>query len=238
MAYRKRYGRGRPYRRRFKRRGYKRSYRYRRSGLMGRFSGTMAQPRRPELKTIEMSDVGETLSVGGAFIFTSLNTIAQGVVSNQRIGVKVTIRSIQLSMGVKKDTTAGGTMQFTTQRVRCALVVDKQCNGAAAILDDVYGPTVDHFREIANYSRYSVLKEWHIVLQCTAGAGDGAANDAGEVMKWYKFYKKCSIPIEFQGATGAITEITSNNIFFAVWAESVNPLCTWTGRIRLRYSDN
>jgi len=61
----------------------------------------------------------------------------------------------------------------------------------------------------------------------TIGSGGMNINDA--------FYKKCNIPIEFSGATGAITEIRSNNVGLLVISR--NGTAGFASQIRVRFSD-
>lgn len=59
----------------------------------------------------------------------------------------------------------------------------------------------------------------------------------GAVQKkmWYTI--PCEIPIEFSGATGAIGEIRSNNLFFLFIKDTVNSAVQINGYIRIIYAD-
>lgn len=229
-------------RRRYRGRGIPRRFRgsLRRRGMWGRFTGTTAAPSRPELKFLAQSTVNEALIVAGgaSLIFQSLNDIPQGVSETERVGIKVTIKSIQLSGSLLKLSSVGAGAAATSNRVRMLLVWDKQTNGDIANTNEIIDPVVDGMRDIASYSRFVVLKSWLITLAATAGAGDGAANDFGEVQRAFKFYKRCSIPIRFDGTQGVITELATNNLLFMAYKEDTVPLVNITMRARVRYSDN
>jgi len=54
----------------------------------------------------------------------------------------------------------------------------------------------------------------------------------------FEMYKKCNIPIEYSGTTGAITEIRSNNIFLLASSDGqADDLVTMVGNCRVRFSD-
>ncbi len=234
--YKKRYpGRAMIRRRPLFKRTYRRSYvprAFPRAGM----AGISLEPVARELKFLDNNAATVALAVGGGFIFSSLNVIPQGAAEDERIGVKVTLRTVQIS-GSLLQVDSGSAGQ-TTNRVRLLLVWDKQnSGGSGANLNEVINPVVDGMRDVANMARFVVLKSWLITTVSMSGGGDGTTNAFGETQKPFKFYKKCSIPIHYDAATGGITEQTSNNIFFAAWMESANPQVLLTAQFRVRYSD-
>lgn len=163
-----------------------------------------------------------------------LNLVPQGVEESQRIGRKITIKSIQLRGALRYAPGAGGTGGTS---VTWYVVQDTQCNGAAAAILDVLTTNAMETGMInmANSTRFRILKKFTWNFQASAGVSAAF----GTSVKTVQMYKKCDIPVEFSSTTGAITEIRSNNIFLLAGNESANDddLVTMTGTCRIRYSD-
>lgn len=163
-----------------------------------------------------------------------LSLIPQGVTESTRVGRKCVVQSISLR-GVASF--APATVATASTVITTMIVLDKQANGAAAVLTDIFtGNPQKTYRNLSNSSRFMVLKRWDRVLEPKAGA-TAAYNTA---VQYYNYQKKCNIPLEFSSTTGAITELKSNNIFLVAVssASAADDLVTFTGSVRLRFSDN
>ena len=207
---------------------------YRRSGYYGRYTGP-----RPELKFHDVdADLSAADRSNGVIVNTSsINLIAQGVTESQRVGRKCTIRSIAWR-GQLKLTNPAGSGGPISQTTRLMVVLDKQCNGAAPNVDDILETTDwQSFNNLANKNRFRTLYDKTFVLNPLSASGDGTANDFGEYDRAFTFFKKCSIPIEFDSTTGAITEIKSNNLVILAISDTSNTVTTMNSKIRLRFSD-
>jgi len=116
------------------------------------------------------------------------------------------------------------------------LVLDKQANGAAAAFTDVMSTTLlaTSFHNLANSQRFVVLKK----MKFRHVANSGATTALNNTNVPFEMYKKCNIPIEYSGTTGAITEIRSNNIFLLASSDGqADDLVTMVGNCRVRFSD-
>lgn len=220
---RMRHARERPFKIPRKQTGYVRT-----SGFYGRYSGPFAQ----ELKFLDV-DVADTIIAAGGLIIDTVNVIAQGTTQSERIGRKVVISKIlfKYTIDLPKAASSDGA---ESDIVRLIMYQDKQCNGAAAVLADILTAADPRaFRALDNVGRFTILMDRTEVLNPVSFAGNGTANDAGEVYRFRKFYQNCAIPIEFDSTTGAITEIKSNNIGILILSEKGN--AGFEGKIRLRY---
>lgn len=204
-------------------------------GNYGRYA-----PMGGELKFFDV-DLDDSIVASGGTITDSVNKIVQGVTEIQRIGRKCTIRSFnwhyRMQIGEKTDQ-AG---PVSGDAVRVILYLDKQCNGAvvAAVTDILETADWQSFRNLANSGRFNILMDKTHVLNYNTMASHGFAADTfdlANVIRDFSFYKKCSIPIEFSGTTGAITEIKSNNLGILIL--SSNGLAGFFSKIRLRFSDH
>lgn len=204
-------------------RGYDRT-----GGYYGRFSGPNA-----ELKFFDTALSFSFDSTGEVPATGQLTLIPQGVTESTRVGRKAVIKEIRLKGQAVFEPGAAGDLSFDT--VHLYLVLDKQCNGAAAGATDVLSSTAfaTAFRNLANEGRFVILKEWHRKVVSQSGATTAFGQDGFYI----DFTKRCNIPIEYSSTTGAITEIRSNNLFLLAGGTQSDDLVAFTGNCRLRFSD-
>lgn len=186
-----------------------------------------------ERKFWDGAKANSTIGAAGEVNELSLNLIPQGVTESTRVGRKCTVKQILIRGDVKLPSAI---VKDSNDRIRILVYLDKQANGAtAAVLDLLEAATIDSFRNLAESSRFNVLMDKTIDLNKTAAAGDGTTNDFEQYFQSFKFFKNCNIPLQFNSTTGAISEISSNNIgVIAITHQGKAQLAyNW----RLRYSD-
>lgn len=201
------------------RKGYDRT-----SGRYGNFSSGL------ELKFYDQEIPG-SFETGGE-LDAVLLSIAQGTGESQRIGRKITLKSI----GWKFEMTLPSTTLIaqTSASVRLIFVLDKQCNGTAPSVAQVLeDSSYQSFNNLSNKSRFRTLMDRNYTIESPAIV-DGVSSVPGKIQD--SFYKKCNIPIEYDGVTGGLTEIRSNNLFVLLLGAGVQTV-TMTSRMRIRYSD-
>ena len=86
------------------------------------------------------------------------------------------------------------------------------------------------FKRLSNVGRFDTLVDRRHDVNALAGSS------AGGIPRNMKFemYKKCYIPIEFDGESGAVGEIASNNLFLDFVTD--NSVFV-DARIRIRFTD-
>ncbi len=188
-----------------------------------------------EMKFHDLSVTDGTIAQGGVIQTTgTINIIPQGVTEVQRVGRKCTVTKIQYRWNIVN---AGGAAVGTSETIRLILYQDKQCNGAtAAVTDILESDDYQSFRNLGNTGRFIIHYDTTVTLNPQAAAGDGTANDVASVAENGTFFKECTIPIEFNSTTGALTEIRSNNLAVMTVAKEGN-LATLDSQIRLRFAD-
>jgi len=200
--------------------------------LRGRF----ARDTGPKHKFLDTSrDVG-VVGVAGT-VSASINLIVQGATDTTRVGRKVTIRSVSFRGDIKLPSSLA--RATTSDIVRIILFVDKQCNGAnAAVLDILETAAWNSYRNLANTSRFIIFMDRFFDVKSPAGSGDSDLTETSfsEDIEFYKFHFKCAIPLEFDAAAGAITDLTSNN--FAFLDISKSGLAGIDRSVRLRFTDD
>ncbi len=181
-----------------------------------------------EKKFFDTTLSSTSLATAGVVLNDSLNLIPQNVTETGRIGRKVVIRKIHMRgfMILAANATA------SSEVYRVMLVLDRQANGAAATVLNVLD-TADEksYNNLANSGRFLVLKDWYGAMNKTADVG----TNINSVIKTFTYNKSCEIPLEFDAAVGAITEIRSNNLFLIGISSSTTISVSHTTRVR--YSD-
>lgn len=160
-----------------------------------------------------------------------LALIPQGDTESTRDGRKATIESIQLRGRVAYVPGAAGT---ASTNAYIYVVLDSQCNGAAAAVTDVFteADLSKALLNLNNSGRFRILKK--IQMSFNPQAGVSAAFNS--VIKPLEFYKKCSIDMDWSSTTGALSEIRSNNIFLIAGTDQgSDDVVTVTGNCRLRF---
>ncbi len=203
------------------------------SGYYGRFKG---HAHNVEYKFHDLNIDDVDVAAGGTVIADSCNKIAQGTGESQRIGRKCTIKSIYWRYDVKKDNAAS--LGDDAEVVRVILYLDTQCNGATALSSQIIEDDEHHsFMNLSNKTRFKILMDRVYSLKFNAGAGNGTSNDGSSTIITGKFYKRCTIPLEFDFTAGLITEIRSNNLGVLLVARDGSK-ASFTSKMRLRFSDS
>lgn len=200
-------------------------------GFYGRYSNG------GELKFHDVDlDTGTIVTAGA--VTPTVNIIPQGVLENNRVGRKCTIKSIMWRYDVVLTPVTASV--DTTDMVRIIMFLDKQCNGAtAAVLDILETADYQSFNNLSNTGRFRILMDKTHVLQAMSGSGRGTTDTLafGENIKSGTFFKKCDIPIEYDNSasTGVLTTIRTNNIGVLLISKSAR--CIFESKIRMRFSD-
>ncbi len=209
------------------------------SGFYGRYGPqSRAAGHAVELKFFDAVFNDAVISATGTVI-PSLNLVAQGVTEKTRVGRKMTITYLHMNYTVHiPELDAGGTPN-PNDTVRFIVYIDSQCNGAtAAVLDILETADQMSFNNLGNSGRFRVLKDQRINLNYLSMASDGAGVvSQSQVARTFSFHKKLNLPIEFDAAAGAITEIRSNNIG-VLWISSTGLAEAVQCLARIRFSDS
>lgn len=213
----------------------------RRVGNYGRYAGAPGMMGgRGELKFFDRSIDDATIATAGTNV-DSINKVVQGIAETNRIGRKITIRSIWWKWQLKLPTFDAQGIAQKPDTVRVIMYLDKQTNGATATADGANGilsaQSWQAFPELTNKGRFNVLYDKLVTLNINGMASDGTGlMSTAEVIREGTFYKRCNIPIEFNSSTGAIGEIRSNNI--GVLLLSSAGLAGMLSLCRIRFSDD
>lgn len=211
------------------------------------FHGTRKRsiPKSIEAKTKRLKRTKELkVQSGSAGHFPSVNwSISQALCNplqgskiSERIGDRITVRSIQLRAicYIANQTSSVPIPDI----IRVAVIHDRQCNGALPLASDIYSgatPTILSFLDPDHFGRFSVLRNEIIPLSPPAAAGATATyiwSGQNVILDWYI---PCSIELRFKGSTGVIGDLTRSNIVLATCSNIAQAQISY--HFRCRYFD-
>ena len=168
------------------------------------------------------------------FPASGLQVIVAGNGENNRIGRKVTVKSIQFRGTFLAVPSTSANFSAV---IHLYLIQDTQTNGALAGFTDVFTGAQANtaMYNLDNSKRFRILKKWVCDFNATAGATTAYNNQS----KHIEFYKRCNIPINYSSTTGAISEVASNGLFLAagVTPNGADDDITLEGTVRIRFVD-
>ncbi len=220
-------------RRRYSKKSAKQAFRKgydRTGGYYGRYTGQSG-----ELKFLDT--VVTDTPITAAMVIQNLTVIAEGNGESQRVGRKVTIKSVHIKgvMTLIPATDAAN----TSDKVFGMLVQDMQTNGAAfTALDLIDTNVIASFRNLANSGRFKILMKKTYMFKSGGAAPSGAAFVFSSDQRNVNINKKCNIVMEYDNSatTGVITSVRSNNLYWVT--QSTNGVVNSVLTARIRYSDH
>lgn len=194
-------------------------------------AGTLALPQPAYANCIFAELVLVNHVTGNTGGFTCINGVSNGNGFYNRIGSKITIKSISVKINF--------VCPVGQNCARVLLIQDKQVNGVVPALTDILGETINDGSHVtntflagintANRKRFKILKEELLPIVSTNGT------------QICKIFLKNNIPVDYIAATALATAINSNAIYLiCLPLDSTGPsyifVSQWSTRIR--YYDN
>lgn len=206
-----------------------------RSGYYQRFTKLQqAVGGEQKFKDLSINDS----SIAAAMSKFNPMVIVQGDGESERIGRKVTIKSISLKGMLHLN--SGAVATSTSETLIIKIVQDSQTNGAEfAATQLLENDAFQSHNNLANRSRFKVLKSLVYTLNATAGASVASpAVVFAEHRVYVDCYLKVNIPVEFDNSatTGAITTVRSNSIWIT-FQTNTGEITTSLLECRIRYTD-
>ncbi len=189
---------------------------------------------REELKFHD-SVINATPILAAGTLQADVCIVVAGVLDNQRIGRRITVKKILWRYCIEKPVSAGGAAP-APDTVRIILAIEHQTNK----LNSLPGQVLHHdhfqsFRKLVNNKRYTILMDRTHTLHSPAGAGNGTTNDFGGMSINRTFYKDVNIRLDYDNIFGTVATMTGNNLVIMTW--SAKGTASLESRFRIRYSD-
>lgn len=187
----------------------------------------------PELKNKDNSfSISSVTSLGTT---TLLNSMAIGTEDGQRVGRKITIKSIEYRATISNSVAnlnVSGTFPQNADAVRSLIVLDLQTDGTLPDVSSVLNGTggqgaSSSLRNAAEFERYKVLSDEVVTL------------DPSNNIKYIKKYIPCNIVTTFSLNSATLSSMLTNPIYHML-IDNNGAFGNFTlGRIftRLRYND-
>ena len=180
-----------------------------------------------EAKFFDTALPGNTVSglftdISGGFVLAG---IIQGTGNSQRVGRKIRVLGF-----VVRIYFAHPPGEYTFDLVR-----DRQCNGVAMVASEVYSGAASYLG-LPNplyEKRYQFLKRIENYNPSQAVQPTAGTNVATHIIS---FQKKCNFTVEYDASTGAVTDLSSDNIAMFASCQPVTATAT-AGYIRVLYTD-
>jgi len=212
------------------------------------------QPFGLELKYWDEAKLPSTISsvsaVSNLYLTSLVSKVKPGSGESQRIGNKIRVKKIQLKGYLHLPKSIVTSVNFINplsatpfyDRIKIWVVLDTQCNGAAPNVEQVIqkvtnGLFMDAPRNLQYSSRYQVLSTCSIACsgRQVNQAADGVVAVMGNMSTPFEKFLNVDIPIVYKAATGAIGDLTENNIFIMAVTERGESQLALT--VRVRYED-
>ncbi len=171
-------------------------------------------------------------------VSNSFNLIVRGDGDSERIGRKVWIKSIHVRFEYFLPQQTNQADIGVGDQLRIMMIQDKQANGAPSTVLNILETAVkESYRNLANSSRYRVFYDRNVVLNRRVAVTDGTNTSTSPTVigHFEKYTRINTVPIEFDGATGALSEIRSNN-FFMLFISQVGVIGVQNSLVRIRYN--
>lgn len=200
-------------------------------GIYGRYAGRSVEKKFFD-GTLSSDPVPNT---GG--VEDSLLHIAQGVTESTRVGRKITVTKLQCRYSLTLPEADGTADPSPPDVCRVIIFIDKQTNGAAAAVTDILETgALKSFNNLANKGRFQILlNRVHYLNYMSGGVGETDVWSSAGIYKQYSANFNLNLPIEYNSTTGAIGEITSNNI--GCLLISGNNVIAFDMKYRVRFLD-
>lgn len=195
---------------------------------------------------VALTTVGST----GTILSPSINLVDQGNAQNQMVGRKILVKSVTVKALIRQHaetssnanvvTAASG---LTPEALRFYVILDKQCNGAAATVAQVLEDTdILSFNNLENSKRFKIMLVFQAELPLNGlgvthdGSTFNIVTPAQDIFITKHF--PCNEQIDFgtmAGGSRVITELPSANLF--VMGISTSGSAAVRYRCRIRYED-
>jgi hypothetical protein len=187
----------------------------------------------------------------GSTNLNCVNAVDRGTGVNQRIGMKISIKKVQIRGYISQPPLAGTTGQiqagrFYQKEVMVALVLDANPNGAAMVPSECYtsathnGLCTSPFRNIEYIGRYRVLVRKKIKIPVTTVGVEGVHfYNPGQMIPFEIFFEfKTPLITTFSSTstTSTIADIASNSIHVLANASHHQDDVPGASRLKIAYN--
>ena len=176
-----------------------------------------------------------SIPFNGVISAPSLVLIRQGFGESQRLGRQILVRSLAWRYRVQLLPVSTVAALNPGATVRCILFMDRQANGAAAVVTDILETAVyQAFVNKANQERFLVMYDetWHLNHSAATEVG-GLMSFTGEVAGDFVEFDLEDV-VDYSGADPVIEQVTSMNFGILLIGLSDGPTALFS-KVRVTY---
>lgn len=195
--------------------------------LGGRLPMNRTRGSLTELKNIDVNPINFPAFGATTGQLTLLNGCIQGSGATNRIGRRITMRSIQLRGRIQVAATTTG-----ASPVRLIIFYDRQANGTAPTATDLLNAdTISDFNNLSNNRRFVIVAEQ--IRSCIGTAGPQSI--------YFNMYKRIKLITEFNtGNAGTVGDIQTGSLYCLAYASAGIQVASLACNVqtRVRFTDN
>lgn len=181
-------------------------------------------------------DISHSFTNAAPSVISPLNSIAEGVDESERIGRKITLRSVGLTFRSSFQNPPAGEY---VDAMRAMIVLDMQGNGVAPTITDILEQDrVDSFMNLNNQKRFKILYDNY----CMRGKGDNfdtLSLVSGNGLQFYdKTFRRCDEEVVFPGSS--TTPPNTGGLYLVTLASgnlTTGGTLVFTAKTRVRFTD-
>ncbi len=163
-----------------------------------------------------------TITPGTAGTVVSLNHLAEGVSSNERTGISIKMKSLELRGNFTMDATATNTI------LRLIVILDNSPNSDLATIAEMFEVgNVETLRNNVNFGRFKTLYDRSFAM-----SGTGMENGT------YKKYIKLNNHVKYSGSDATEDGIEKGQLLFISFSNEATNKPSLKYNARVRYVDN
>lgn len=161
--------------------------------------------------------------------------VATGTDYNNRKGRRINVVSIQLRGYMSYPGAASNETDSTMCRIM--IIEDSQTNGAAPTMANILqAVTPTSFMNLDNRERFKVHYDRMFTVtpfNTNTTASDGLTNNTPTI----NFYKKCNIPVVFEGTAATVGSVSSGALWLVTLGSQATTALRFTASVRVRFVD-
>lgn len=177
-----------------------------------------------ETKYTNISIAQANIPTAGTVTGAVLCGITQGLTDGQRTGNHIRVRGIKYKGYFSDNTPSVG---------RLIILWDHQPNGAVP----AFGEIISQGDTNGTYNHDTVVghggSRFVVLYDTRAAINPNIAATADIRLRSWDF--KCNVPVTFDGSTGTVTDLVTNNLVFAYVASAAS--CDFNGYVDIEYTD-
>lgn len=184
-----------------------------------------------------------TIGLSATVLNESLVLMQEGDGESNRDGNRCTVQSLFINgnLELPESSSLGVGTILNTALVRIVVVYDKgQVTGSpGATWTDVFqSDDFDSFRNLDNKNRFRILADKRYTFNASITNDQNADTfSSGPIRRYFEMnFPKLNIPIEYDASSGALTDLTKNNILILGITEGqTNTIVNLNGVARVRF---